>query len=395
MSPSFTVQVFQAGPETERTLGTAMEGVPVSEPRQIEWLSHRNAPATISVRLGDWANGIYFARLTAPDGQNYYAPLIVRPHPFGAHRVAVVLETNTWQAYNHYDTDGDGWGNTWYAANDIRTVDLVRPYIQGGAPPHWRYWAVPFLHWLYRTGKQVDFLSDDDLEHFRSAKALARLYDLIIFPGHEEYVTTHEYNLISGYRNLGGNLMFLASCNFLWKIDLRGNLISRIAQWRTLGRPESRLIGVQYRANDEGQHRGSYELTPYGQRSWQFAGVDQAALDKWPWFGVEFDMTAPLLAPRHPHPRTGQPAFPQPQSPRADDLLPMARSQGLRRRHHGLHRRSQVSAALAAAGEPLAAYGRAIAPLSPGGFSLRGRPDPQCVDDDPAAELIVESLRPR
>jgi hypothetical protein len=295
--PSFTLQLFQAGPETGPTLGTAMEGVPVSEPRQVEWLSHRNAPATISVRLGDWANGIYFARLTAPDGQNYYAPLMVRPHPFGAHRVAVVLETNTWQAYNHYDTDGDGWGDTWYAANDIRTVDLVRPYIQGGAPPHWRFWAVPFLHWLYRTGKQVDFLSDDDLEHFRSAKALARLYDLIIFPGHEEYVTTHGYNLISGYRNLGGNLMFLAACNFLWKIDLRGNLISRIAQWRTLGRPESRLIGVQYRANDEGQHRGSYQLTPYGQRSWQLAGMDQAALNKWPWFGVEYDMTTRASPP--------------------------------------------------------------------------------------------------
>jgi hypothetical protein len=71
------------------------------------------------------------------------------------------------------------------------------------------------------------------------------------------------YDLIDGYRNLGGNLMFLSSTNLLWKIDLRGNLITRVAQWRTLGRPESRVTGVQYRANDEGRHTGPYELTPW------------------------------------------------------------------------------------------------------------------------------------
>lgn len=289
--PSFTLQFFQAGPETEPTLGTAMEGVPVSESHEVQWLSHRNAPATISVPIGDWANGIYFARLTAPNGQNYYAPLIVRPHPFGTHRVAVVLHTYTWEAYNHYDANGDGWGDTWYASNDIHTVDLSRPYIQGGAPPKWRLYTVPFLHWLYRSGKQVDILSDDDLEHFRNARALARLYDLIVFPLHEEYVTTHMYDLIDGYRNLGGNLMFLSSTNLLWKINLHGDLITRVAQWRALGRPESRVVGVEYCANDEGGHRGAYKLTPDGQRSWQFAGVDEAALPRWHWFGIEFDKT--------------------------------------------------------------------------------------------------------
>jgi hypothetical protein len=44
---------------------------------------------------------------------------------------------------------------------------------------------LPFLHWLYRTGKEVDFISDDDFESFGTARTLARLYDLIVFPGHE------------------------------------------------------------------------------------------------------------------------------------------------------------------------------------------------------------------
>jgi hypothetical protein len=295
--PSFTLQFFQAGPETQPTRGTAMEGVPVSEPREIDWSANRNAPATLAVQLGDWANGIYFARLTAPDGSSYYAPLIIRPHPFGTHRIAVVLHTFTWQAYNHYDADGDGWGDTWYAANDIHKVDLSRPYTQGGAPPSWRIYDVPFLHWLYSTGKQVDFISDEDLAKFGSADELARMYDLIVFPFHEEYVTSHMYDLIAGYRDLGGNMIFLSSTNLLWKIGRHGNAITRVAEWRTLGRPESRILGVQYRANDEGRHRGDYQLTPSGAESWQLAGVDDTALAGWPFLGIEYDMTTSVSPP--------------------------------------------------------------------------------------------------
>jgi hypothetical protein len=288
--PSFTLQFFQAGPETQPTLGTEMEGVPVSEPLHIDWSANRDASATLGVQLGDWANGIYFARLTAPDGRSYYAPFIIRPHPFGAHRIAVVLHTYTWEAYNHYDANGDGWGDTWYAANDIHTVDLSRSYIQGGAPPSWRMYDVPFLHWLYASGKQVDFISDEDLGKFDSAESLARLYDLVVFPFHEEYVTSHMYDLISGYRDLGGNMIFLSSTNLLWKIEQHGNVITRVAEWRTLGRPESRILGVQYRGNDEGRHRGYYQLTPDGMQSWQTAGADDAALAQWPWLGIEYDM---------------------------------------------------------------------------------------------------------
>ncbi len=289
--PSFTLQLFQAGPEQQATAGSAMEGVPVDEPRQVDWSTNRDAPRTIGVRLGDWPNGIYFARLTAPDGRSYYAPLVLRPHRYGLNRVAVVLHTNTWQAYNHQDVDGDGWGDTWYATGDIRRVDLSRGYIRGGAPPKWRNYDLPFLRWLYRTGKQVDFLTDDDLTRFRRGRTLARLYDLIVFPGHEEYATRHEYDLVTGFRNRGGNLMFLSATNFMWRIDRHGRRIRRVARWRNLGRPEAGLVGVQYRGNDEGQHRGRYVLSPFARRSWELAGVDERLLAGWRWLGIEYDMT--------------------------------------------------------------------------------------------------------
>ena len=48
-------------------------------------------------------------------------------------RVAVVVPTNTWQAYNFRDVDGDGVGDTWYADPHIPCVDLRRPYLNRGA----------------------------------------------------------------------------------------------------------------------------------------------------------------------------------------------------------------------------------------------------------------------
>jgi len=299
--PNFTLQLYQAGPEAQDTTGDGMEGVPVGPPRVVDWSAHRDAPATLSVQLGpDWPNGIYFARLNAPDERSYFAPLLIRPARWGLHRIAVVVHTNTWQAYNFEDVNGDGWGDTWYASDDIRTVDLSRAYVGLGAPPRWRKYDLPFLHWLYRTGKGVDFLTDDDLRRFSGPRDLARLYDLIVFPGYDEYETRHVYDLVAGYRNRGGNLIFLSATNFLWKVERHGGRITRIAQWRQLGRPEARLVGVEYEGNDEGQHHGHYVLSSFGRDSWALAGVDPAALGAWRWFGIEYDMTT-RASPRGIH----------------------------------------------------------------------------------------------
>ena len=89
----------------------------------------------------------------------------------------------------------------------------------------------------------------------RNGNALARAYDLIVFPGHHEYVTTNEYDAIEKFRDLGGNLIFLSANNFFWKVTRRGNLMTRVKRWRDLGRPEAELIGVQYFGNDRGTHR--------------------------------------------------------------------------------------------------------------------------------------------
>ena len=84
-------------------------------------------PATFSVPVGAWPSGVYFAKLTADDGRIGFAPFVVRPAQLGSTRVAVIIPTNTWQAYNFRDQDGNGWGDTWYAKGAQSTCVSVAP----------------------------------------------------------------------------------------------------------------------------------------------------------------------------------------------------------------------------------------------------------------------------
>lgn len=133
---------------------------------------------------------------------------VLAPNHLGEHRIAVVLPTQTWQAYNYRDDDGDGIPNTWYYSASIHTARLYRPFENRGVPPHYHYYDEPFLRWVAHEGYGVDYLSDAELKT-TSGGALARAYDLLIFSGHHEYVTSHEYDAVVRYRDLGGNLISL------------------------------------------------------------------------------------------------------------------------------------------------------------------------------------------
>jgi hypothetical protein len=230
---------------------------------------------TFTIRIGSWPSGVYFARLTAAGSRVGYAPFILRPTRLGEHRIAVVLPTETWQAYNFRDDNGDGQPDTWYAGWKTHHARLARPFLDRGVPPHWNRYDAPFVRWLAETHRDVDYLSDAELRDVEDGSALADAYDLIVFSGHHEYVTQHEYDVVARYRDLGGNLAFLAANNFFWKITIRNDVMTRVAEWRDLGRPEAGLIGVQYRANDRGGHRGPWLLRAGASTTpWLFDRVD-------------------------------------------------------------------------------------------------------------------------
>ena len=292
-----SVQVFRAGTETRPMKPRdEMYGTPVTDTKHLGTV--RKAQA-IALRIPDAASGVYFAKLTGSGNRVGYAPFILRPRRLGENRVALVLPTLSWQAYNFHDDNGDGQADTWYASPKVKSVLLGRPFDQRGVPPNYKYYEQPFLRWLVANDKGVDYLAQSDVAGANGRK-LAAAYDLLIFSGHHEYVTDREYDAVVGFRNRGGNLMFLSANNFFWRTVISHNHMTRVAKWRDVGRPEAALIGVQYVGNDDGTHRDAYHVRDVQSAPWLFAGTNLTVGSPISSFGIEIDKTAPS-SPRGTH----------------------------------------------------------------------------------------------
>jgi hypothetical protein len=270
-------------------------GEPVSNPVAIT--TRRGRRSTLRVRIGDWPTGFYFARLTDGSGRFGYAPFVLRPRVLGENRVAVVLPTYTWQAYNFRDANRDGVGDTWYARAGNRVL-LGRPYLDRGVPPFFRRYDLAFLRWLARGDRAVDMLSDADLAAAPSPAHLAAAYDLLVFPGHHEYVTRREFDLVRDFRDRGGNLAFLSANNFFWRVDVRGRALVRVRRWRDLQRPEASLLGVQYLAGDHGERQAPFVVRKSAHAGWLFAGTGLRPGSRFGHFGIEIDVVTPASPPQ-------------------------------------------------------------------------------------------------
>jgi hypothetical protein len=296
-TPTLVLRVLQAGSLPVGGIRRdEVRGVAVYGPHDVVVAGRRGA-TSVAVPIGDWPSGVYFAELRAPGGRVAYAPFVLAPSVVGRARVAVVMPTNTWQAYNRRDADRDGVGDTWYEDPSVRAVDLMRPFLDRGVPPNFNRYDLPFLRWLVRTGRQADVLSQRELEAGMSAGRLARAYDLIVFSGHHEYVTRREYDVVERYRDLGGNLAFLSANNFYWRVTKRAGRMTRTHLWRELGRPEARLVGVQYIAGDGGRHRAAYTVVPSSAAAWLFAGTNLTPGSRFGSFGIEIDHTSRASPP--------------------------------------------------------------------------------------------------
>ena len=268
---------------------------PIAAPVELAWRGHRDAPGSIRLPIGNLQSGLYFARVRTGDGRVGYAPFVVRPRRLGTSRIAVVLPTNTWEAYNFDDANGDGWGDSWYVNGTFRTVDISRPYVDYGVPYRFRDFDAAIQRWLGGRGA-LDYLTDLDLAHVAGAATLAADYDLIVFAGHEEYVTAHEYDLVRRYRDLGGNLMFLSANNLFWKVIFHRHTMRRVGTWRAFGRPEASVVGVQYVASNYGAQLGQYIADSSGA-PWAFAGTGLASGNRFGRYGYEIDMRSPATPP--------------------------------------------------------------------------------------------------
>jgi hypothetical protein len=287
------IQIFRAGTEPSRLKRRdEMLGTAVTPVRRLGAL-HRNQ--ILRLRVPDSPSGVYFVKLIGNRGRIGYAPFVLRPRRLGESPVAIVMPTFTWQAYNFHDDDGDGRGDTWYNWR-TRVARLGRPFENRGVPPYYKSYDQPFLRWVIQREKRVDYLAQTDVAK-SNGRALAAAYDLLIFPGHHEYVTKREYDAVEGFRNRGGNLMFLSANNFFWKVVTRANMMYKVRLWRELGRPEASLIGVQYIGNDDGSTQAPWVVRDVESAPWLFEGMSVSNGDLISSAGIEIDKRAPSSPP--------------------------------------------------------------------------------------------------
>jgi hypothetical protein len=288
-----TLQFFLAGGAPGTGAGSwdkVTFGKPMGEPQNLQ--RPAGLPWLVHVRLGsNWPSGDYVARLTW-HGHTDYAPFILRPTQLGTAPVLVIEPTNTWHAYDVLD------GDSWYLNSNVHNIDLTHPFagtdVRGARVPTGlpeQFWKLDlgFLRWYWPSGYRADFLSDDDLEHISSAAQLSR-YSLIVFAGHEEYVTSHVYDLITQYRDNGGNLAFLSANNFFYKVDVQGDTMLGRTRWRDIGRPEAALIGAQYVGWDEDKYANHpYHIVNTQAAPWLFTGTNLRNGSRFGNYGIEID----------------------------------------------------------------------------------------------------------
>jgi hypothetical protein len=284
-----TIQMIAAFSKSADPYAQIVTDPAVGPAHTIAW---RPGPGTITVRIGRWASGVYFARVRSVSGQ-VVAPVVIRPAHLGQARVAVVVPTYTWQAYNRRS------GDTWYVCSCVHTVDLTRPYLGNGVPYNFGQYDRNFFRWLARSGLRVDVLADSDLNGISSGSALRHFYRMVVFEGHGEYVTSHMFDITEEYRNLGGHLAFLSANDFFRDVRISGNSMTLIGRFRDLGRPEATLIGAQY----IDWYRNLYPNQPYrvvraDRVPWLFAGTglrDGSVLPGY--YGIEIDGTTSASPP--------------------------------------------------------------------------------------------------
>jgi hypothetical protein len=282
-----SLQVFHAGAESDWTMANDdMFGAPVTALKSI---GRVHGKRVVRIGLGSWPSGVYFAKLTAAGGRVGYAPFVLSPRQWGEHKVAIVLPTQTWQAYNYRDDDGDGRPNTWYGRGG-KDVRLFRPFTHRGVPHHFKHYAAPLLRWAQKTGHDADYLSDADLNAISSGEQLRHAYELVIFEGHHEYVTSHEYDIVTHYRDLGGNMMFMCANNFFRRVNVHSGVMTLVGQWRDLGRHAASLIGVEYYKNDNGKHRRPWIVQQTATRlPWLLANTNLSVGSAFSLAGIEAD----------------------------------------------------------------------------------------------------------
>ncbi len=204
----------------------------------------------------DWASGVYTVTVAVPGHQSQGMFVLRATRPSA--RIAMVLATGTWCAYNDWGGSNHYEGLCGPSGGDFAAeVSLQRPWAKGfvawpgDAPriphasplltrpryPHmdfarakgiskkyassgWAAFERPFAQWCEGQGIELDYLCQHDLH--ADPKALDG-YQRAVIVGHDEYWTWEMRDHLEAWLDAGGQLARFGG-NFFWQTRLSADL---------------------------------------------------------------------------------------------------------------------------------------------------------------------------
>lgn len=265
--------------------------------------------------------GLYYLWARTPSGAQFSFPWVVAPRKPGS-RIAVLANTNTWNAYNNFGgrsnyinpgglplaptvnarLDLDRYTkkeSVWRISDehykplsfdrpeppnhifdntpwdDRNITDSIHGRMQcGQTPGEWR-----LLGWLEEQGFDYDYYAEAQLD---DGTLPLESYDLLILGVHPEYWTRGMYRTVKEWVHRGGRLMYLGGNGLNCEVTIDGNLMRCLSyddtdrprghesrMHRTF-EPEASLLGVVF------TQTGVMTAAPYrvlDETHWVFAGT--------------------------------------------------------------------------------------------------------------------------
>lgn len=254
-----------------------------------------------------WISGVYVAVFSNSSKFQSLAPFWV-VEPNRKSDLLFISSLNTYEAYNDFpydvnDPTGSALPFTGHSLYDFSSADNVpavkvtfdRPFSSQYTNPGdgGVYDFEPeLIGFLEHSGYDVTYVPDPVVD---AAPWMLKLHKVVVIGGHAEYQTEGSYNGLIAARDAGVGLAFISGNEIYWQVRYEPHFgVDRrvvvgykheapdpirfthpelqTIQWRELGRPEQRLIGVQLPTNGF-MSWGGQPWIPINTNYWAFANT--------------------------------------------------------------------------------------------------------------------------
>jgi hypothetical protein len=263
---------------------------------------------SVALRIPDtWISGVYVAVLSSASKYQSLIPFWVVEDNRRSDML-FISSLDTYEAYNDFPYDPlspSGLPQTGHSLYDFSSagnmpavkVTFDRPFSsQYGNPGDGGVYDFEpeLIAFIERWGYDVTYTIEPVID---AQPSLLQRHKVVVIGGHAEYQTMDNYNGLIAARDSGVGLAFISGNEIYWQVRLEPNAgvdrrivvgykttrpdpvrdpRLRTINWRQLGRPEQKLIGVQLPTNGF-MNWGGQPWLPQNTNHWAFANTDLQA----------------------------------------------------------------------------------------------------------------------